>query len=52
MLESLFNKVAGLKVTVLIRGSCEFSQIFKKHLFLENTSGGCLLKGSMRELAL
>ena len=38
MLESLFNKVAGIKVTLLKRDSntsvsCEFSQIFENTFF-------------------
>ena len=40
-----FNKVAGLffckKETVAQMFSCEFCEISKRHLLLQNTSGGC-----------
>ena len=41
VLETLFNKVAGLKETSTQVFSCENCKIFKNTFFLRNTSGGC-----------
>ena len=56
MLESLFNKVAGLKACNFIKNELQhkcFPVNFRKFLKtpLQNTSGGCFLKGPVKELA-
>ena len=54
MPESLFNKVAGLRSPTLLKrdsGKGVFLWIlwhFYRHLFLQNTPGGCLLKTGHR----
>ena len=56
MLEFLFNKVAGLGlqfIKKILKHKCypvKFMKILRTPL-LQNTSGGCFLKGSVKELA-
>ena len=45
MLESLFNKVANfIKKSLFVKESLFILKFFNKHLFLQNTFGGYLLK--------
>ena len=56
VLESLFNKVVGLKACNFIKNTA--AQVFSyeislsfKNTFLQNTSGACFWKGSVKEQA-
>ena len=58
MLESLFNKAAGLKSCNFVKKkalahmfSCEYCKIFK-NIFLWNTSGGCFCLWFNRDMRL